>query len=350
MRKAVVYSLLATAFVILLLTKNISHNHHYEYLNDTPLSLNRRLGFKNNHVPPNFDPLVSKMERDSDEIISYGASSMELDYEDEDNEDEPFYEDGKLNITLRIMVLFPFLDTDPNDGFINNQELEAWVLQQAAERLDHSTRQDLRKNDLNGDGFISFSEYLPQFSQEDIERNDMRHGNAGWWMEQFINADADQDGKLSFYEYRDFLHPEESKNEKIQNWLLAGKVRQMEYDHNGKLNLLEFQTGAYDIYRHYAEFERRGANVPSSTDVFDRLDVNHDNLLEAEELKPIIHYLCPGELSYAKYYALYLINAADENGDRKLTLQEMINNDSIFYNTVYDGNKYVDDENLHDEL
>lgn len=36
------------------------------------------------------------------------------------------------------------------------------------------------------------------------------------------------------------------------------------------------------------------------------------SLLEAEELKPIIHYLCPGELSYAKYYALYLINAVIE--------------------------------------
>lgn len=31
-------------------------------------------------------------------------------------------------------------------------------------------------------------------------------------------------------------------------------------------------------------------------------------LLEAEELRPILHYLYPGELTYATYFTSYLIH------------------------------------------
>jgi len=40
---------------------------------------------------------------------------------------------------------------------------------------------------------------------------------------------------------------------------------------------------------------------------------------------------------------------ADDNGDRKLTLQEMLDHESVFYNTVHaDGHQESDED--HDEL
>lgn len=66
------------------------------------------------------------------------------------------------------MVLFPVLDVAPQDGMLNAQELEAWLTQQAVDRLHYRTRRELELRDKNGDGSISFFEYLPQFTKEDI--------------------------------------------------------------------------------------------------------------------------------------------------------------------------------------
>ncbi|KAK9292032.1 hypothetical protein L1049_019986 [Liquidambar formosana] len=90
---------------------------------------------------------------------------------------------------------------------------------------------------------------------------------------------------------------------------------------------------------------------PHPEEIFDKLDVNKDKFLTVEELIPILRYLYPGELSYAKHYSSYLIHEADDNGDGRLTLDEMLNHEYIFYSTVYDDrNEDDDDDFIHDEL
>ncbi|XP_061367040.1 uncharacterized protein LOC133310157 isoform X1 [Gastrolobium bilobum] len=72
-------------------------------------------------------------------------------------------------------------------------------------------------------------------------------------------------------------------------------------------------------------------------------------LLSPEDLIPILPYIYPGELAYAKYFTCYLMNEANDNEDGKLSLQEMLDHEFIFYNTVdADGHQESDDE--HDEL
>lgn len=45
----------------------------------------------------------------------------------------------------------------------------------------------------------------------------------------------------------------------------------------------------------------------------------------------------------------FCLMQADDNGDRKLTLKEMLDHESVFYSTVHvDGHQESDDE--HDEL
>lgn len=36
-----------------------------------------------------------------------------------------------------------------------------------------------------------------------IERNEMGYGEAGWWMQQFKNADVDRNGTLDFDEFNE---------------------------------------------------------------------------------------------------------------------------------------------------
>ncbi|KAG6650455.1 hypothetical protein CIPAW_06G044800 [Carya illinoinensis] len=248
------------------------------------------------------------------------------------------------------MVLFPFLDTAPNDGVVSFKELEGWIAQQAHDRLNYRTEKELALRDKDGDGAISFREYLPHFSNEDIEKNGMEHGEAGWWKVQLENADADQNGSLSFDEFKDFLHPEDSSNEKVKNWILTEKIKLMDQDGDWKLSFPEFLEQAHDILKNYVDFETAGAHVPTAEENFAMLDVDNDKFLAVEELKPILHYLHPGELSYAKYYSSHLIRQADDNKDGNLSLDEMLNHDHIFYNTVYDESNEDLDEDYHDEL
>ncbi|KAJ8558107.1 hypothetical protein K7X08_004873 [Anisodus acutangulus] len=240
------------------------------------------------------------------------------------------------------MVLFHILDVAPKDSFMEYKELETWNTKQAIDRLHYRTRRELEFRDKDGDGAISFNEYLPQFTNEDIERNETSHGEAGWWMSQFRNADADRSGTLNLYEFRDFMHPEDSRNEQIQKWLLREKIsleslQQMDVNKDHRLNRLEFSNGAYNIYKTYLEYESLGTNIPTPFEAFANLDYDGDGFLRVEELKPILQYLCPGELSYAKVYTTYLIREADDNQDGKLTLDEILNHESIFYSTVYDN-------------
>lgn len=52
--------------------------------------------------------------------------------------------------------------------------------------------------------------------------------------------------------------------------------------------------------------------------------------LSADELKPIIGKLHPGENFYAKQQADYVISQADTNKDGQLSLNEMIENPYVF--------------------
>ncbi|XP_021291767.1 calumenin-B [Herrania umbratica] len=344
MAKAVVCTLLATAFIILFVfSQNKQHGHH------TRSGLSRRLGYK----VPHFDPLVARIERSAEQKgLSYHVDPEHISYVPEVADAHEFFDDdGALNTTLRLMILFPLLDNAPKDGLISAKELGAWIGQQAIDRLSFRTNKVMSWHDKNGDGAISFSEYLPHFNENDIAKNRKGHGEAGWWMEQFNNADLNSNGTLDFNEFKDFLHPEDSDNEEIQKWLLREKMKRMDDDHDGKLNFKEFLDYAYNIYKSYAEFETAAALAPSAEDKFVELDINKDKYLELDELRPILCYLYPGELFYAKYYTSYLIYEADDNKDGNLTMEEILNHESVFYNSLYDDSIDNDDfDDDHDEL
>lgn len=152
MGKAVV--VVATVYFVLVLVL-------YQAIKNNDRDINsyrdaRRLGYNNS--PPHFDPLLERMERlfdkDTDESLQNDSTYLK--------------DDGRLNITYRIMVLFPFLDVAPRDGLIDYNEMEFWILHQAIDRLNFRTKKALELHDKNGDGLISFSEYLPHITNKDI--------------------------------------------------------------------------------------------------------------------------------------------------------------------------------------
>ncbi|KAI4337989.1 hypothetical protein L6164_016347 [Bauhinia variegata] len=356
MAKAVVYVLLTTAFVLLMTLSPLIRDQR------RGPSLNRRFGYDIQQRVPSFDPLITKIERSKEEHkqVVHDGDRHEPEPEPEPTANTSLYSDsadayqsmttaGRLNTTLRLMILFPLLDKEPKDGVIDYNELETWIIQQAMDRLDYMTNTELQEKDKNGDRAISFREYLPQFSEKDIERKSMGHGEAGWWLERFNKADGDGNGLLHFSEFRDFLHPQDSKNEKLLKWLLTDRIRRIDEEIDGKLNFKEFNEKVYNMFKTYAEYETAGQFVPSAEKKFSELDANNDEFLSVEELMGILRYLYPGELSYAKYYTSYLMNVADDDRDGRLSLEEMLNHEFAFYSTVH-ADEHEESDDDHDEL
>ncbi|XP_022945265.1 reticulocalbin-2 isoform X1 [Cucurbita moschata] len=346
MGRAVVYVLILAAFAAFF----VFSPSHLPDRNRQELT--RRLGYK--FRTPTFDPLVAELERIAEErelgsrgnaigVEQTAKAKIPEAYRDSNDE-------GRLNISSRLVVLFPLVDHSPTDGLINYEEMSNWITEQTVNKLNNRTGRELAFYDKNGDGAISFHEYLPQFTEEDIARNETGHGQAGWWKQQFTNADVDPNGLLSFDELKDFLHPQDSSNYRIQNWLLSEKMKRMDYDRDGKLSFDEFLHHAYDIYKSYIEFETQGDDVPTAEEKFDELDLDEDEVLTVEELRPLFQYLNPGELSHAQHYAAHLINEADDNKDGFLTLEEMLKHEYVFYTTLYENQNGDYEDDFHDEL
>ncbi|KAJ4842328.1 hypothetical protein Tsubulata_034917 [Turnera subulata] len=350
MARVVIYPLLACAFItFMIISPYMKQQRHH----DGRHGLSRRLG--HNFTVPNFDPLLVNMQRLAAEkgLVDDGDEPISLDktYEPAavEGANEYFTDEGKLNVTLRFFVLFPLLDNRPKDGKVSLEELEAWNIEQAIDRLNYRTIKAMELRDKDGDGEISFSEYLPQFSAQDIERNEMGNGEAGWWMERFRNADSDRNGTLNLKEFTDFLYPEDSSNEEIKKWNLREKIKEIDEDDDGKLNYEEFSQKAYLGYRSYTEYYDE-ADVHSAEKMFQVLDLNKDGFLEVDELIPIHPYLKPGEISFAKYFSSYQISRADDNKDGSLTIDEMLNHELVFYSSLYGQDETDDDDEFHEEL
>jgi hypothetical protein len=89
---------------------------------------------------------------------------------DADYEDPEDYlnDEDQFNITDRLIVLFPLLDINPHDGFVSVKELQDWHWLQGQNALQHRTDREMDVHDKNNDGLITFKEYLPHLTEEEI--------------------------------------------------------------------------------------------------------------------------------------------------------------------------------------
>lgn len=170
--KAVVCVITATAFVFLFLIAVVFPlNHRHGGGGDVGVfGLNRRLGYHTTY----FDPLVAEFEIQRQDNKKEGENNESAsDSMISDVSETYLYLTawGKLNTTLRLTLLFPLLDREVKDGLVSYDELEAWIRQQALERMDYLTHIEMESKDRDGDASLSFTEYFPRFSHQDIGMN-----------------------------------------------------------------------------------------------------------------------------------------------------------------------------------
>lgn len=130
-----------------------------------------------------FDPLVADIERkredklweknhyfdhkhhdgEHESVSEETAPGMESQPEWEDFIDAEDYlnDEHKFNITHRLVLLFPRIDIDPTDGFVTENELTEWNLEQSQKEVLHRSQREMELHDKNHDGLVSFVEYQP---------------------------------------------------------------------------------------------------------------------------------------------------------------------------------------------
>ncbi|KAF2323798.1 hypothetical protein GH714_036974 [Hevea brasiliensis] len=328
------------------------------------------------HDPIVFDPLVADIERrredeqwekhyfdqvhpeiatHADHHDSAPAHEAQPDWEDFMDAEDYLNDEEKFNVTNRLLLLFPKIDVDPVDGYVSDLELTEWNLNQAEREVMHRTQRELDVHDKNHDGFISFAEYEPPSWVQNSDKNSFGY-DMGWWREEHFNAsDADGDGLLNMTEFNEFLHPADSKNPKLLQWLCREEVRERDSDKDGKVNFKEFFHGLFDLVRNYDEESHNSSHLSDDSMeapakmLFAQLDKDGDGYLSDTELLPIIGKLQPSERYYAKQQADYIISQADTDKDGRLSLMEMIENPYVFYSAVFNDEE-DEDYDFHDEF
>ncbi|KAL2518610.1 Calcium-binding EF hand family protein [Abeliophyllum distichum] len=376
----IIYITVAILLLILVSRSSNNKSHRHHHYRHRRLRLRSNFNFTaephHHHEPVPFDPLIADIERNREdkqwehhyfqihhpelltppEPTHPAAPGHESQPEWEDFMDAEDYvnDEERFNVTNRLVVLFPKIDVDPVDGYVSEHELTEWNLLQSQREVLHRTEREMEVHDKNKDGFVSYAEYEAPSWVKNSDNNSFGY-DMGWWKEEHFNAsDMDGDGLLNITEFNDFLHPADTNNPKLLQWLCKEEIRERDSDRDGKVNFKEFFHGLFDLVRNYDE---EGHNSSLNSDdtleapakkLFAQLDKDGDGYLSGEELLPIIGKLHPSERYYAKQQTEYIMQQADSDKDGRLSLKEMIESPYVFYSAVFN-----DDENdygYHDEF
>lgn len=248
------------------------------------------------------------------------------------------WDEDEFNVTNRIARLFPEIDVDPTDQFVSVQELTQWNVHHVQRQILHHSQKEMVVYDKNRDGFVSFSEFglsTPTTGDPfgyDLMLLEEEHFNA---------SDVDGDGLLNLAEFNDFLHPADSNNPRLQQWLCKEEVRERDMDRDGKVSFREFFYGLYDLVSNYDEKSHNDSHHSdhsmdaSAKVLFSQLDKDFDGYLSDIELLPIIGKVHPSGHYYATKQAEYLMSQAEVDNDGRLNLTEMIDNAYTLFVSIF---------------
>lgn len=270
---------------------------------------------------------------------------------------EEFEWDSESKLGDRLKDIFHRADINQDDK-VDLDELQSWIMFNIQNHLDNATADNKRifiHLDTNSDDFVTWQEFYIHFllaKGHDLniaEKQSIDYDTLSLdrnekeviikYRFQWAEADEDpQDNRLTFDEFTNFRHPEQSKT------MLSRMVKHLidNFDKDGDEAITEEEflmmspDGESEANDEHWLAERRK--------VFrEVIDINKDGIVNQAELKV---YVDPHNANVARLEAENLINLADQDADGRLSLSEVLENAELFL-----GSKVVDtDRNFHDEF
>jgi len=296
-----------------------------------------------------------KLDQNQEEKNEDGSHNEDFDHEavtGSHKDAEEFKELSPEESKRRLGVLLPRMDIN-KDNVIDKNELTQWIITSFKKLDKEDAAGKLEEHDENDDKKITWAEYLlkaygykeKELSEFEKDKSDdmknfvkMLHEDKA----KFTLADVNKDGSLDLEEYTAFTHP--------HNYMHMAPTevkRSMEdYDKNkdGFIDMNEFIsdiTKGKDGSKPDASFRK------SEEEHFQSYDTNKDGKLDATE---ITKWVMPGFTESAGQEADHLMKESDKNKDKKLTVQEILDQYELWVGSqATDYGKHLD-EMKKDEL
>lgn len=247
----------------------------------------------------------------------------------------------------RLGLLVQKMDSN-GDGFVDRDELKAWILRSFRKLSEEEAEDRFEDLDENTDDRISWEEYINDvygMDQEDgTRRNTIDEGEEAKLMEDdrqlFHAADLDKDGFLSIGEHAKFHSPEE--HPEMLPIILQQNLRDKDLNNDGRIDFQEYIGDSGKL--HDKEW------LLSEKDKFDTdFDKDHDGYLNHNE---ILSWIVPSSDEIAIDEVNHLFVASDDDHDDRLSYKEIVDKYDIFVGseaTDY-GDHLQNIEEFHDEL
>ncbi|XP_032089569.1 reticulocalbin-2 [Thamnophis elegans] len=253
----------------------------------------------------------------------------------------------------RLKVIINKIDAD-QDGFLTEDELSSWIQHSFKDYIIEDAKQQFHHYDKDGDGRISWEEYNIQMydrvidfeedtTLDDAEEESFRQLHLKD-KKRFEKANKDGDSMLDFEEFVAFEHPEEA--DYMKEFVIQEGLEEHDKDRDGFISLGEFLGD----YRRDPTAKEDPEWIVVEEDRFKNdYDKDKDGKLNAKEL---LAWVMPNNEGLAQEEAVHLLDEMDLDGDRRLSANEILENQDMFLNseaTDY-GRQLHDKSFYHEEL
>ncbi|XP_014256660.1 reticulocalbin-2 [Cimex lectularius] len=221
----------------------------------------------------------------------------------------------------RLKILLVKMDLN-KDNFIDRNELRAWILRSFKMLSEEESNDRFEDADENNDGKVSWEEYKSDVygSDEDLEhelnseeQTLLKHDQV-----MFKAADKNNDGFLERHEFVPFSHPEESPE--MLPLILQNTLEEKDTNKDGEIDFQEFVGSKGEM--HDKQW------LLSEKEKFDsEYDKDKDGKLGPNE---ILSWVVPSNSEIAEEEVEHLFASSDDDHDNLLSFEEVLKNHETF--------------------
>ncbi|XP_063170131.1 reticulocalbin-2 [Candoia aspera] len=290
--------------------------------------------------------------------LAAGAGEHRADYDREallggQEEVEEFAKLSPDEQQKRLKGIIKKIDVDA-DGFLSEAELSSWIQHSFKHYVVEDAKEQFSQYDKDGDGHVSWEEYNIQMydrvidfeddnTLEDAEEESFRQLHLKD-KKRFEKANKDEAPGLELDEFIAFEHPEEA--DYMKEFVIQEALEEHDKDGDGFVSIEEFLGD----YRRDPTAREDPEWIVVEKDRFrNDYDKDKDGKLNPNEL---LTWVVPNNEGIAQEETAHLLDEMDLDGDRRLTENEILENQDLFLNseaTDY-GRQLHDRSFYHEEL
>lgn len=229
----------------------------------------------------------------------------------------------------KLSKLIDKMDRD-GDGIVTEEELTVWIHYVQTKYIYDDTERQWEENDKNNDGKVTWEEYKTHtygFLNEDDFTKEEDDGFSYAQMQtrderRWKKADKENKGYLTKEDLTAFLHPEEYDH--MKEMVVIETIEDIDKDGDGRISLDEYIG---DMWVEGEDGDEPEWIEEERSQFHENRDKDNSGYLEHQEIRD---WILPAEYDHAEGEAKHLIETCDNNNDKSLSKDEILENYETF--------------------